>query len=88
MRIIMKATGMVRRIDDLGRVVIPKEIRTMLGIGESDPLEILVDSDNQEIILKKYDTLNYRYMWDVLKKDVSIADKLSEMEENYRRDYM
>jgi len=84
----MKATGMVRRIDDLGRVVIPKEIRTMLGIGESDPLEILVDSDNQEIILKKYDTLNYRYMWDVLKKDVSIADKLSEMEENYRRDYM
>jgi AbrB family looped-hinge helix DNA binding protein len=50
---IMKATGIVRRIDDLGRVVIPKEIRRTLRIREGDPLEIFVDRDG-EVILKKY----------------------------------
>lgn len=49
----MKATGIVRRIDDLGRVVVPKEIRRTLRIREGDPLEIFVDR-NGEIILKKY----------------------------------
>lgn len=49
----MKATGIVRRIDDLGRVVIPKEIRRTLRIREGDPLEIFTDRDG-EIILKKY----------------------------------
>jgi AbrB family transcriptional regulator (stage V sporulation protein T) len=49
----MKATGIVRRIDDLGRVVIPKEIRRNLRIREGEPLEIFVDREG-EIILKKY----------------------------------
>lgn len=49
----MKATGIVRRIDDLGRVVIPKEIRRNMRIREGDPLEIFVDREG-EIILKKY----------------------------------
>ena len=49
----MKATGIVRRIDDLGRIVIPKEIRRTLHIRESDPLEIFTDREGQ-IILKKY----------------------------------
>lgn len=49
----MKATGIVRRIDDLGRVVIPKEIRRTLRIREGDPLEIFTDR-NGEVILKKY----------------------------------
>lgn len=49
----MKATGIVRRIDDLGRVVIPKEIRKTLRIREGDPLEIFTDREG-EIILKKY----------------------------------
>lgn len=49
----MKATGIVRRIDDLGRVVIPKEIRKTLRIREGDPLEIFTDKEG-EIILKKY----------------------------------
>ena len=49
----MKATGIVRRIDDLGRIVIPKEIRRTLHIRESDPLEIFTDRDGQ-VILKKY----------------------------------
>ena len=48
-----KATGIVRRIDDLGRVVIPKEIRRTLRIREGDPLEIFTDRDG-EVILKKY----------------------------------
>jgi AbrB family transcriptional regulator, stage V sporulation protein T len=50
---ILKATGIVRRIDELGRVVIPKEIRKTLRIREGDPLEIFTDRDG-EIILKKY----------------------------------
>ena len=49
----MKATGIVRRIDDLGRIVIPKEIRRTLRIREADPLEIYTDREG-EIILKKY----------------------------------
>ena len=49
----MKATGIVRRIDDLGRVVIPKEIRRTMRIREGDPLEIFTDRDG-EVILKKY----------------------------------
>jgi len=49
----LKATGIVRRIDDLGRVVIPKEIRRTLRIREGDPLEIFTDKEG-EVILKKY----------------------------------
>ena len=48
----MKATGIVRRIDELGRVVIPKEIRRTLRIREGDPLELFTDRD--ELMLKKY----------------------------------
>ena len=50
----MKATGIVRRIDDLGRIVIPKEIRRTLHIRETDPMEIFTDAKGQ-IILKKYE---------------------------------
>lgn len=49
----MKATGIVRRIDDLGRVVIPKEIRRTMRIREGDPLEIYTNTDG-EVIFKKY----------------------------------
>lgn len=49
----MRATGIVRRLDDLGRIVIPKEIRRNLGIKENDPLEIYVTNDG-EIILKPH----------------------------------
>lgn len=48
----MKATGVVRRIDSLGRVVLPKELRQMFSIDQNDSLEIFVDKDN--IVLKKY----------------------------------
>ncbi len=50
----MKLTGIVRRIDELGRIVLPREIRTTLKIKDQDSLEILVD-DNGEIILRKYE---------------------------------
>lgn len=51
----MKATGIVRRIDDLGRVVIPKEIRRSLKIREGDPLEIFIE--NNSVCFQKYSTL-------------------------------
>ena len=51
----MNTTGIVRRIDDLGRIVIPKEIRKTLRIKDGDPLEINISNEN--IILKKYSTL-------------------------------
>lgn len=48
----MKSTGIVRKVDELGRVVIPKELRRTLGIEEKDPVEIYIDGE--KIILKKY----------------------------------
>lgn len=50
----MKATGVVRRIDDLGRIVIPKELRRSLRIQEGDPLEIFTD-DEGGVVFRKYD---------------------------------
>lgn len=49
----MKSTGVIRRVDELGRVVIPIELRTQLGISEKDPMEIYVDGSS--IILRKYE---------------------------------
>ncbi len=49
----LKSTGMVRRVDELGRVVLPKEIRTVLGIDPKTPLEIFTDGD--KLVLKKYE---------------------------------
>ncbi len=49
----MRTTGVIRRVDELGRVVIPIDMRTQLGIVEKDPLEIYVEGDS--IILKKYE---------------------------------
>lgn len=51
----MKATGIVRRVDDLGRLVLPKELRRTLHIKEADPIEFYVEGDT--IILKKYDAV-------------------------------
>ena len=48
----MKATGIVRQLDQLGRIVIPKELRTTFDLNEKDPIEIYVDGNN--IILRKY----------------------------------
>lgn len=65
----MKATGIIRRIDDLGRVVIPKEIRNNLRIRENDPMEIYV-SDNGEVILRKYqpEEFNMDNFWEYFER--------------------
>ncbi len=49
----MKSTGVVRKLDELGRIVLPKDLRKSLGLSEKDPLEIYVEGNN--IILKKYE---------------------------------
>lgn len=51
-------TGIIRRVDDLGRIVIPKEIRRCLGIREGDPLEILADTSNRSISLRPFSCMN------------------------------
>ncbi len=63
----MKSTGMVRRLDDLGRIVIPKEVRKTLRLREGDPMEFFVD--NKRLILSKYsDVLSIEYIaWDTVK---------------------
>ncbi len=71
----MKATGIVRRIDDLGRIVIPKEIRSTMHIRESDPLEIYTGSAG-EIIFKKYSAIGEiptfaEKFADILHKEIS-----------------
>ncbi len=79
----MKATGIVRRIDELGRVVIPKEIRRTYRIRVGDPLEIFTDRDGQ-IVFKKYSPIaelsNYAFEYvntlkEALSCDVFICDK-------------
>lgn len=50
----MRTTGIVRGIDDLGRVIIPREIRKQIGIKDGDPLEIFVDKQNKMVGFKKY----------------------------------
>ena len=70
----MKATGIVRRIDDLGRVVIPKEIRRTLRIREADSLEIYTDREG-EIILKKYSPI--AEMGELAKQYVDVLAQMS-----------
>lgn len=79
----MKATGVVRRIDDLGRVVIPKEIRRNLRIREGDSLEIYVDNSG-DVILKKYSPVedlsefSQQYadaLYMAIQKDIIICDR-------------
>lgn len=52
----MNATGIIRRVDDLGRIVLPKEVRRKVGISEGTPMEILTSDEG--IVLKKYDSEN------------------------------
>lgn len=76
----MKATGIVRRIDDLGRVVIPKEIRQTLRIREGDPLELWLDKDT--VCFKKYNAVapledTLKCVADML-NDEDVSRKISE----------
>ncbi|EEL22947.1 AbrB/MazE/SpoVT family DNA-binding domain-containing protein [Bacillus toyonensis] len=69
----MKATGIVRKVDELGRVVIPKELRDTLGIGIKSPLEIFVDNEN--IILKRYSPYNAcQITGEVSERNITLAN--------------
>jgi len=94
----MKATGIVRRIDDLGRVVVPKEIRRTLRIREGDPLEIFTDKDGS-IVLRKYSPIGElsEYAQDfsgamenAIDQTVVICDKDSVVSASgeYKKEYM
>lgn len=69
----MKATGIVRKVDELGRVVIPKELRDTLGIGIKSALEIFVD--NESIILTRYSPYNAcQITEEVTERNITLAD--------------
>lgn len=69
----MKSTGIVRKVDELGRIVIPIELRRTLGINEKDALEIYVDDDR--IILKKYKAnMTCHVTGEVSDDNLSLAD--------------
>lgn len=70
----MKSTGIIRRIDDLGRIVIPKEIRRVNDIVEGDPMEIYTDEDGK-VILKKYIPANACVVCGELDKTVEFKGK-------------
>lgn len=84
----MKATGIVRRIDDLGRVIIPKEIRRNLKIREGDPLEIFIDSESGSVCFKPYERQVSRILERTLDEvgeieGIDYADEIRELlEEN------
>lgn len=69
----MKSTGMTRKVDELGRVVLPIELRRTLGIVEKDPIEIFVDGD--KIILQKYQSQQACMITgDISNKNISLVD--------------
>lgn len=69
----MKATGIIRRIDDLGRIVIPKEIRRNCGIREGDPLEIFLHEDC--VCFKKYSVNKLEKVSDAFKELADFAEE-------------
>ena len=69
----MEATGIVRRVDDLGRIVIPKEIRRNLGIREDDPLEIFLHEDG--VCFKKYTPNKLEKVYDAFRELVDFAEE-------------
>ena len=67
----MKSTGIIRRIDDLGRVVIPKDIRKQLHLKENDPIEYFINGDT--LVLKKYSFMNERAV-DLAKSTIKVLN--------------
>ncbi|HFJ9279672.1 AbrB family transcriptional regulator [Bacillus cereus] len=69
----MKSTGITRKVDELGRIVLPKELRTTLGIAEKDPIEIFVE--DEKIILQKYKSYDAcAITGDISEKNISLAN--------------
>jgi AbrB family looped-hinge helix DNA binding protein len=92
----MKATGIIRRLDDLGRIVIPKEIRRTMGVCEGSPLELFVDTESGGLTLVPYrsevsstikgiaETLNAMEQtpehWEIAKELNAIAKRLEKLD--------
>lgn len=92
----MKTTGIIRRMDDLGRIVIPREVRRTIGAKEGDPFEILVDEENNGLVIMPYqsnavskiravaESLNGRAnpdeYWQIAEELETIAKKLEKLE--------
>lgn len=92
----LHATGMIRRVDDLGRVVIPKEIRRNLGIRVNCPLEIFVDKNSGDIILRKAQILGSalkeledfkNHLDDICRSFVDDFDLKDQIDQHYREFY-
>ncbi len=69
----MKSTGVTRKVDELGRIVLPKELRTTLGIAEKEPIEIFVE--DEKIILQKYKSYDACVVTgDISERNISLAN--------------
>jgi AbrB family looped-hinge helix DNA binding protein len=66
----MKSTNIIRRIDDLGRVVIPKEIRRQMGIKEGEPLEIYINPSERMVGFKKYERVDLAFVLNDLRNEI------------------
>lgn len=78
----MKATGIIRRIDDLGRVVIPKEIRRSMGLREGDPMEFYVSEDGELVLVPYHVSLSHqvRAMKELIENQLCTGDSPREDE--------
>lgn len=92
----MKTTGIIRRMDDLGRIVIPREVRRTIGAREGDPFEILVDEENNSLVIMPYQSnavskiravaenlngmANPKEYWQIADELEAIAKKLENLE--------
>lgn len=79
----MKSTGIIRRIDDLGRIVIPKEIRRTIGIREGEPMEIYIEGNNTVCFRKYKSPLSDEFgrLWETIQEQLDVND--NDMREIY-----
>ena len=83
----MKATGIVRRIDDLGRVVIPKEIRRSMRLHEGDPMEIFLGDDGESVVFQKYNRIEKEFNDLLVKFDRAVKDQKLKSKITYYNEY-
>lgn len=83
----MKATGIVRRIDDLGRVVIPKEIRRSMRLHEGDPMEIFLGDDGKSVVFQKYNRIEKEFNDLLVKFDRAVKDQKLKSKITYYNEY-
>lgn len=80
----MKATGIIRRFDDLGRIVVPKEIRRRLGISEGTPMELFLTEDGDGVVFKKYDSYSELNNYLDTIRDIVAENEVDKSEEIFK----